>query len=108
MSTEVFLIIIAILGGIIIGGTGGSAIIRKNLRIDTPVQSTSNTEGCASGTNNDSVIHNELLRRMNSIDNIVSANTKEVNNLNNTVQRLLGECPEKHKAIEQRLRNLEK
>lgn len=122
MSENILWLIITGLFGVIIGGAGGQALIRRALKMpsdnspgeaDGPLGKKDDTVKALAAVASTaaeataSAFRLELNGHMTNFERqLVSTNTR-LSNLEGNIQTLLGACPERHRSIEKRLNDLE-
>ena len=121
MSEQVWGAIVIALIGIIIGGAGGAAIFRRATKglmpnsteiADTAeaVAATASSTAAVVAATAASVaaaLHTEISEQLASIQNQLVNNSDKIVDLKVSITGFMGACPERHKAIEQRLNFLE-
>lgn len=97
------LVVIFILIGVIVGGAGGGALVRRSYK---------HLEGVGSGESGTSDLissfKQEIREQISPVVKQLDTNNQRLSSLETTVNRFIGACPEKHKAIDQRLDALER
>ena len=111
MNEQTLLYIIAGLFGIIIGGAGGTAIIRKMIKLpygdEATTATTAATAAAATVAAASVAFRAEFTNYMKPMEAQLSENTKKLSELDNTISGLMAACPEKHRAVDRRLDVLE-
>lgn len=117
MTEQILWYIIVLLAGLLGGGAGFGAIIRKNttpqqnnnssdLMTDTDVkltQAAANAVAVATDS-----FRSEFNNHMETFTRQLETNNKRLSGLEGNIQTLLGACPERHIAINQRFEDLQK
>lgn len=109
MSLELLYGVILVLIGIIIGGTGGQALLHKALKVpEIDSGGSSAVLAAAAAATAAAAAANLLSDRVKTFEYQLSINTQGLSALKESVDLLSGACPERHKAIEQRLESFER
>lgn len=122
MNEQVWMTIVVALVGIIIGGAGGATLFRKATKgfvsnsediantAATLAATASSTAAVVASTATTvaSALRVELAGQLTSIQVRISNNSDKLNDLEVAINRFMGACPEKHRAIEQRLDSLDR
>jgi membrane protein required for beta-lactamase induction len=104
------LAIILVLVGIIVGGAGGATIIRNSFKsLNIPDGNSKESAHLASeiAERTAAACKVELKEYIVSLESHLNVTNNRLSELENTINRIMGACPEKHVAIERRLANLE-
>ena len=109
MTEQILFIIIAVLGGIIIGGSGGAAIIRRTLKIPANGNgdNTIAVAAAAAATAASAAFRSELNQHMNTFEKQLDENTKRLTSLESAISGFESGCKERHKGVDWRLNKLE-
>jgi hypothetical protein len=121
MSEQAFWIIIVALVGIIIGGAGGAALFRNAAKKIIPsstdvadtaavVAATASSTAAvvaATATSVAAALKTEIQGQIAEIRSEIHDNSKKLNDLEIVITGFMGACPERHKAINQRLESIE-
>ena len=107
MTEPIWLTIVVGLIGIIIGGAGGAAILRRTFKIPEPdskddVTQNSSLAATVAATTA-ATFRVELTEHMKTLEANIATNNQRLTDLEKTVSAFLGACPERHKAIDRRL-----
>lgn len=109
MTEQTLQYIIIALVGIIIGGTGGAALIRKVTNAALPNSDSQSSASAASAAAAAAVSASAtLLSHIKALEDQLASNTQRLMEMEQTFNRFLGACPERHTAIERRLEILER
>ncbi len=106
MTEQTLQYIIIALVGIIIGGTGGAALIRKVTNAALPNSDSQSSAAAASAAAVSASA--TLLSHIKALEDQLASNTQRLMEMEQTFNRFLGACPERHTAIERRLEILER